>query len=272
MNLSLFQLLVLGIIQGITEWIPVSSKTQVSFVYLKIFQGEPSLVIPVLLAAHLGTVAAAVIYFRKEIAEILKDVVARSHDLPGLFKGKAGFLFTALLFTGIVGVPLLLIEKKYFPMLDAGLLYALMGVGLIVTGFLLLSHRKGNTRDMKDVTWKDGILTGILQGMSTLPGVSRSGTSTTGLIWRGFDSGSSFYLSFLLSIPTVILAEILLNYGTVGITGLPVYEGLVLFLVSFIVGYLTLDGLLRVVKRVNIAYLVFILGILIIVVGLTGIG
>ena len=270
--MSLFQLLVLGIVQGITEWVPVSSKTQVTFVYLKIFQGDPSLVIPILLYVHLGTVIAATIYFRKELAAIFKEIAGRPWDLRSHAEGKTGFLFTALLFTGIVGVPLLLAEERYFPSLDAGLLYALMGAGLIVTGLLLLSHKVGNTRDVKDAGWKDGVLTGLLQGLSTLPGISRSGTSTTGLIWRGFDSGSSFYLSFLLSIPTVILAEIVLNYGSAGMRGLPMADGVILLLTSLVVGYLTLDGLLRIVRRFNIAWVVLALGLLIVGVGLSGIG
>jgi undecaprenyl-diphosphatase len=270
--MSFFQLLILGAVQGITEWIPVSSKTQVTFVYLKIFHGDPTLVIPILMYVHLGTVIAATIYFRKELLDIIKEIADHPGDLRRHSGGKVGFLFTALLLTGIVGIPLLLLEKWYLPTLDAGLLYAVMGFGLIVTGILLLTHKRGNTREVKEVNWKDGVLTGLLQGLATLPGISRSGTSTTGLIWRGFDSGSSFYLSFLLSIPTVILAEILLSYGSAGMKGLPAADGLILLLTSLVIGYLTLDGLLRVVKRINIAYLVLVLGILIVIVGLTGSG
>ena len=199
--MDLFQLIILGIVQGITEWIPISSKTQVTFVYLKVFQGNPSLVIPILLAVHLGTVVAATFYFRNEIAGILSDIAAHPRDFNRQANGKVGFLFTALLFTGIIGIPLLLAEKWFFPMLNGGLLYAVMGGGLIVTGFLLLSHKTGNTREIKDVSWKDGILTGALQGFSILPGISRSGTSTTGLIWQRFDSESSFYLQLPFKYP-----------------------------------------------------------------------
>ena len=270
--MSLFQLVILGIVQGITEWIPVSSKTQVTFVYLKLFQGDPALAIPILLYVHLGTVIAATIYFRKELAEIARGIMANPLDLRGHANGKAGFLVSALVFTGVVGLPLLLAEKKFFPTLDGSLLYALMGAGLIVTGVLLVSQKGRKEREIPSVSWKDGVLTGLLQGLSVLPGISRSGTSTTGLIWRGFDSESSFYLSFLLSIPTVIFAEILLNYGISGMKGLPLADGAVLLLTSFVVGYLTLDGLLRAVQRINIAYVVFILGAVIILVGVSGIG
>jgi undecaprenyl-diphosphatase len=270
-GMDIVSLVVLGIVQGITEWIPISSKTQVTFIYLTFFKGTISTVIPVLLYAHLGTLLAAILYFRKEIACLVQAVADKPFDIRCHAHGKAGFLFTALVFTALVGVPLLVLEKTFFPTFDAGLLYAVMGAGLIITGLLLLSHNGTTTRTTEEVTWKDGVLTGLLQGLSSLPGISRSGTSTTGLIWRGFDSESSFYLSFFLSIPTVFFAEILLYLGG-GLVTFPLTDGLILFASSFIAGYLTLDMLLKVVRKVNIAYVVLSLGIIIIVVGLSGVG
>jgi undecaprenyl-diphosphatase len=270
--MNLFQLFLLGVVQGFTEWIPISSKTQVTFVYLKLFQGDPQLVVPILLYVHLGTVLAAILYFRNELIDITHEIASNPFNIRCFINGKAGFLFIALICTGITGIPLLIAEKEFFTVLDARLLYALMGAGLIVTGFLLLSQKCSNIRTNQGVTWKDGIITGLLQGFSVLPGISRSGTSTTGLIWRGFDSGSSFYLSFLLSIPTVILAEIILTYGISGLCGLPFFDGVALFVTSFVVGYLTLDSVLRIIQRINIAYVVLLLGALIIIFGLSGIG
>jgi len=269
--MDIVSLLILGIVQGITEWIPISSKTQVTFVYLTFFKGNVSTVIPVLLYAHLGTLLAVILYFRKEIICLGRTFSDSPFDIRGHLRGKTGFLFTALLFTGLVGVPLLLLERTFFPTFEAGLLYAVMGAGLIITGLLLLSHNGTTTRTTDEVTWKDGILTGLLQGLSSLPGISRSGTSTTGLIWRGFDSESSFYLSFFLSIPTVFFAEILLYLGG-GLVSFPITDGLILFTTSFIVGYLTLGTLLNIVRKVNIAYVVLALGLIIIVVGLSGVG
>jgi undecaprenyl-diphosphatase len=269
--MDIVSLLILGIVQGITEWIPISSKTQVTFVYLTFFKGNISAVIPILLYAHLGTLLAAMLYFRKEIVCLGRAFSEKPFDIRCHSRGKTGFLFTALLFTALVGVPLLVLEKTFFPAFEAGLLYAVMGAGLIVTGLLLLSHKGTAARTTEEVTWKDGVLTGLLQGLSSLPGISRSGTSTTGLIWRGFDSESSFYLSFFLSIPTVFFAEILL-YLNGGLVTFPLRDGIILFASSFIVGYLTLDSLLKIVRKVNIAYVVLSLGIIIIVVGLFGVG
>ncbi len=81
-----------------------------------------------------------------------------------------GFLFTALLFTGVVGIPLLLLERRSFPGMDASLIFLAMGLGLIVTGAFLLLQKRTKMRGREEVNWKDGVLTGLLQGLSILPG------------------------------------------------------------------------------------------------------
>jgi undecaprenyl-diphosphatase len=140
-----------------------------------------------------------------------------------------------------------------------------MGIGLILTGLLLFSQKNLKFRRSQNVDWKDGIITGLLQGLSTLPGVSRAGTTSAALIWRSFDSESAFYLSFLLSIPSVLMAEIIFYLGS-QVKNLPLTEGIELIISSFIFGYLSLDGILHFVKKVNLAYLTIMLGALIIIV------
>ncbi|NYZ78522.1 hypothetical protein H0N99_00050 [Candidatus Micrarchaeota archaeon] len=262
-------IILLGLTQGITEWIPISSKTQDAVVYAFLTGLRPQdIPLPMLLYLHIGTVIAATIYFRKEIMELINKFLNKPFDLRAHSRGEIGFLFTSLLFTGIIGLPLLFLEKELFPKLDASLLFTVMGVGLLLTGFLLLMQKGAKERKIRDSNWADGVLTGILQGFSILPGISRAGTSTTALIWRGFDSESSFHLSFLLSIPTVILAEFVLYVG--GLSSFPLYDGILLALFSFIFGYLVLDIILRIVKKVNMAYVAFALGVIIIAAGLLG--
>ena len=270
-GMDLLSILLLGLVQGVTEWVPVSSKTQDTLVYLSVLHGNPSLVVPILLYLHLGTFFAAILYFRTDLRDMLKEFREKPLDVRAHLQGRPGFLFTALFFTGIVGIPILLLEKRYLASMDAGILFAVMGIGLVVTGIFLLTHRKPRLRGVGEATWRDGVLTGLLQGLSTLPGISRSGTSTSGLIWRGFDSEASFHLSFLLSIPTVLLAEMVFYIGG-SLFALPPSDGLLLALVSFVFGYLTIDAVLRIVKRVNLAYVALGMGIIIIIVGLVGAG
>lgn len=261
--MDLFSVLVLGLVQGVTEWVPVSSKTQVSLVYLRLLGGSPEYVIPILLWVHLGTLFAAAIYFRKELMGIAREIQGTPFSARTYTRGRVGFLVAALSCTAIVGFPILYAEKKLFPTLDGGALYLLMGGGLIVTGLLLMSQKGRCLRRRETVTFRDGVLTGLMQGLSTLPGVSRSGTTSTALIWRSFDSADAFNLSFLLSIPSVAATEIVFYLGS-AVGSLPVADGLGLAASSFVFGYLTLEAILRLVKRINLAYVTILLGIVVI--------
>jgi undecaprenyl-diphosphatase len=266
--MDILSIIILGLVQGITEWIPVSSKTQDTFVYLKFLHGNPASVLPILLYLHIGTVLGAIIYFRREIAALFASYMRKPLDIRAHANGEIGFIVAALIGTGIVGLPLLLIEKEFLPTLNGGWLFAIMGAGLLVTGFLLLKQKGANKRIRESATWLDGIIIGLFQGLSILPGVSRDGTSTAGLVWRGFDSESSFHLSFLLSIPTVICAELI--FYLAGVMTFPLTDGILLAASSLVFGYFAMDIVLRLVKKVNIAYVVFALGLLMIAAGLLG--
>ena len=273
--MDLLQILALGITQAVTEWLPLSSKTMDTLLYLGIFNGDKAGVVSVLLFLHFGTLCAATIYFRKELAELALELLAAPKNYIRARESKVGFIISALFFTGIVAIPLLLIEKLFLPNLEMGVILTIMGAGLIATGFLLTTQKKQRWRIAETATWKDGMLTGALQGLSVIPGVSRAGCSTTGLIWRGFDSESAFRLSFLLSIPTVFVAEVLLwlfqlFQGDAFV--LPIFDGFALALASFAFGYLTIDILIKFAHRVNVAWLAFLFGIMMLLFGIIGLG
>ncbi len=268
--MDLLSIILLGLVQGVTEAVPLSSKTQDTLVYLKFLHGDPSMVVPILLYLNVGSIFSALIYFRLEIWHIAKAFLQKPLDIRAHANGKLGYLFTALLFTGIIGMPLLFLEKKYFPTLDLSILFALMGAGLLLTGLFLFFQKGAKVRQAPSATWKDGVLTGALQGLSILPGVSRSGSSITGLIWRGFDSESSYHLSFLLSVPTIFMAELVIGLGGGALASLPLWDGLLLAFSAFVFGYLTIDTVLKIVRRVNLAYLAFGLGAIIVLASLSG--
>ena len=270
--MDMLQIIILGLVQAISEWVPLSSKTMDTIVYTKFFGGSADAVVPLLLFLHIGTMLAAIIYFRREIAELGRKFLSAPTDVKRQSESEIGFLVVALFFTGVVGVPILLIEKFFSPDIPGGMLLSIMGAGLIVTGFLLTSQHKNKWRTARAATWRDGILTGALQGLSILPGVSRAGTSTTALIWRGFDAESAFRLSFVLAIPTVFLAELVLYGVQGGISSFPIADGLALALSSLVFGYLTLDALLKIAHKTNVAWLAFVLGMIMVAAGLMGMG
>jgi len=270
--MDILQAIVLGLVQAVTEWLPLSSKTMDALVYTVVFGGSSQNVVSVLLFLHLGTMLAAAIYFRKELFSLLQHFLKAPASIRWQSHSKVGFLFTAILMTGIVGMPLLLIEKFVLPTLDGSALFCVMGAGLIVTGFLLTSQSRNRWRTVESVTWKDGLLTGALQGLAALPGVSRAGSSTTGLIWRGFDAESAFHLSFLLSIPTVFMTETVFWLAQGGVSAIPIADGLLLVASSFIFGYLTIGVLLKLVQKLNVSWLAFAFGMLMLIFGLMRIG
>jgi len=275
--MDILQIIALGLIQAVTAWLPLSSKTMDTLAYTRLFGGSMESVVPLLLFLHIGTLCAAAIYFRKEMLAVAQEFLASPFDIERHKRGKVGFLFVAVLFTGIVGVPILVAEKFLLPTLTMGLLLSLMGAGLILTGFLLTTQKKDRWRTTESCSWKDGVLTGALQGLSTIPGVSRAGCTTTGLIWRGFDAESAFHLSFILSIPTVFLAEMAVwgaQMATGGIMAspMPLADGLALAASSFIFGYITIDVLLKIAHKINVASLAFLFGILMLLAGMAGLG
>jgi len=277
--MDLFTIVILGIVQGVAEWLPISSKTTVTFVFLQFFGGSADSVIPILLCAHVGTMLAAALYFRKEILALAREfrIPAISKDgLASFSRTPHAFYLAALIATGAIAVPLLILQKLALTNISLGWLLALMGAGLLLTALLLFSQRKtARMRPAASASWIDGLAMGALQGLSALPGLSRSGCTTTAAVWRGFDADAAFRLSFILSIPTVFCAEMLLwgyqLYSQAGgltmPTGFSITDAFGLALVSFIVGWLTIDALLKVAKKIDFTLFVAAFGLLMLAAG-----
>ncbi len=226
--------IILGLLQGVTEWLPISSQGQVmSFsVTLLDITAEQALAYAIWL--HIGTLLAATIYFRRDVSEI---ITYRDRDM---FR----WIFLASLATGVTALPLYMFLKEAVSVAEASALVLMIGLLLVFSG--VLQRGASATEGKTEPNDRNAIVTGLMQGLSTLPGVSRSGTTVSALLLQGFDAERSFYLSFLMSIPAVFAAEIVLGLDD-GI----VFSGwsLLAVAVSFVVGYLTLDRLLEFAKR-----------------------
>jgi undecaprenyl-diphosphatase len=166
-----------------------------------------------------------------------------------------------------VGLVALLALDTLVTELTGGAFVALIGALLVATGLLqrFADARSLATRETPGAV--DAVLVGGLQGLAILPGVSRSGTTTSALLLRGHDGPASFRLSFLLSIPAALIG------GTVGVVraggiGVSPTAGLVALVVAAVVGYATIDLLMRVVHRVAVWLLCVGLGALAVAGGL----
>ncbi|MFC7176940.1 undecaprenyl-diphosphate phosphatase [Halosegnis marinus] len=246
------------------EWLPVSSEGNIA-IYLTAVEGlPPSAATEFALFLHAGTAMAATAYYRDEIAGLLRRLPEWRPSAPSATP-EVTFLGVATLASGVVGIAAYATLEELFPVLAGGAFIVLIGVLLVATGLLqrLADARLGSR---EEPTLSDAVLVGVLQGLAILPGVSRSGTTVSALILRGYDAEASFRLSFLLSIPAAAGAGLLVLAD--GVPTLSPTAAAVAVAVSAVVGYLTIDALLRVVERVAFWAVCLGLGTLAVVGGL----
>lgn len=254
----------MGIIQGITEWLPISSEGVIFLVKINLLNSLQSVetMVKTALFLHLGTLLAVLIYFRKEIIHLLKALFKYSSaDLEE--KQILKFLIISTLISGTFGFLLLksfsgIIETNFTGRLITGLI----GVFLLLTAFIQIKSKKKKTyKKAKDLTNSDSILLGFVQGLAVLPGLSRSGLTVSALLLRKFDDFDSLRLSFLMSLPIVLAGNIILNFEYFSLT---VNNAIAIFF-AFLFGILTIDLLLKLAKKVNFGYFVLLFGLITII-------
>ncbi|WP_336360180.1 undecaprenyl-diphosphate phosphatase [Haladaptatus sp. ZSTT2] len=242
--------LVVGILQGIFEWLPISSEGNITL-FLTAFQGvSPQVAVQFSLFLHGGTAVSALAYYRDEVVSVLASLPQwRPREAFESDTADLSFLALATLASGVVGLVAYTALMDLASALTGSAFVALIGVLLVVTGIVLRSADRLSLGTREEPTLFDAVLVGGLQGLAILPGVSRSGTTASALLLRGHDGPSALRLSFLLSIPAAFAAGAL----TVLTEGVPAIDpGPALFAlgVAAVVGYLTIDALMRVVHRV----------------------
>ena len=245
--------ILLGIIQGVAEWLPVSSEGMLTFAMIHFFGKTFGEAVVYALWLHIGTMLAAIIYYRKEVQEISKDVFSWK------FSSLTKFLFFATLASLAIGGTLYFLGLELLEGATIGATI-LIGVALLVTGVLQL--QKKQQLGTKEPSIKDSLVAGALQGLAVLPGISRSGTTTATLLMQKYGSEQALRLSFLMSIPLVLASSIaLVLFEEVLFSA----AALVAVLVSFIVGLLTIDVFVKIARKVNFAYFCLVFGCIIII-------
>ena len=256
-----------GIVQGIVEWLPVSSQGNLAL-FLTFVGTDPDIALQLALFLQVGTTLSAATYYRD-------DIRVAFEALPGwtpraAYEGDnaiASYVVVACLLTGLVGIPLYIFAVDLAGQLTGGVFIAAIGVLLILTGVLQLASESVSMGIREEPTLLDSVLVGAVQGVAILPGISRSGVTTSALLFRSYDPPAAFRLSFLLSIPASLGGAALTVLGAGGLPGISPTAALVALVVSAVVGYLTIDALMRVVDRVPFWVVCFGLGGLAIVGG-----
>ncbi len=236
--MELWRVLILAVVQGLTEFLPVSSSGHLVIGAAWLGADTEALdVAEVTIALHVGTLLAILVYYSKRIVRIL------THDrrlIPLLVVGTVPAV--------LVGVP---IELFWEEALGSPLV---AGVMLLATGGVLLGLRRLRVREGVDheATYRDSVWIGLFQAAAVLPGLSRSGSTIFAGIWRGLAPKDAATFSFLLAIPAIAGAAVL-KLGSMAIKGTePTTPWLTLLAgigVSFVVGWVALVWLVRWVEQ-----------------------
>lgn len=236
--MSIPQAIILGIIQGIAEWLPISSSGHL--VIAQTFFGLQNLIVFDILL-HIATLIVVFIVFRKEIFAILKAVI--KFDFKSEYGRLGLYIILGSIPTGIIGILFHDVFEKMFSNLGA------VAVALFITGILLISTKVRKT-STKDLDAKNALLIGLVQGFAIVPGISRSGSTISTGILAGIDKEKTARFSFLLSVPAILGAS-LLEFKTLGKNGLTGIKWMSIIFGMFfaaIVGYVALKILLKIIK------------------------
>ncbi len=264
----MLEALTLGIVQGIAEWLPVSSEGMVVLVQ-HLFFGGGSLgdVIRFALFLHLGTVLAAIVYFRRDISTLIRNLfryskLSREEQRPIIF-----YILATLIGGGVGLVVFSLVEKSEVLFVGSGVwVNVFLGIALATTGILQLTKGKGGEKREGEVKVIDGILVGLAQALAVIPGISRSGTTVAALLMRGYSDESALRLSFITGIPLVIAGNIILNAQFFS----PTLEHMAALLASFAFGLATIHLLLIAARRIQFGWFLLAFAALLIAAGFVG--
>ena len=249
--------LILGVIQGLTEFLPISSSGHL-VIFQSLFKVPHSIAFDVVV--HLATALAVIVYFWRDIIEILNpksEIRTRKLLL---------YLIVGTIFTGIIGLTF----KDFFESLFSSV--SAVGCFLILTGvIIILAEWIGRgKRNLDEMNIWDAVLIGLAQGCAIAPGLSRSGTTISASLARNLNRTLAARFSFLLSIPAILGAGLIqskeiIKAGTIGIGLWPLILG---FIAAFISGWLAIKIFMNIIQKMSIrgfAYYCLVVGLLVIV-------
>ena len=244
--MTLIQSILLGIIQGLTEFLPISSSGHLVIIPKLLgwqIPAQEAFIFDVLV--QVATLLAVIAYFWQELLTITKAFITgllRRAPFEDPFSRLGWYLILATIPAGVIGLTIKkLVEQAFNSLAAAGFFL------LITAGLLFLAERLGNrSRKIDALNWVDAIWIGFFQALAIFPGVSRSGSTITGAMIRGLERPSAARFSFLMSIPIMLAAGLSASLDLVGIPNLmsvlPIFiPG---FITAAVVGYISIRWLI----------------------------
>ncbi|MHA1668565.1 MAG: undecaprenyl-diphosphate phosphatase [Candidatus Heimdallarchaeaceae archaeon] len=261
-------LLAFAVLQGILEWLPVSSEGQTVTLLVAVLGIPADKAIEISLWLHIGTLLAVTLKYWRELFSYINPKV--KDETTNQWRW---FILLSTLGTVIVGVPCyLLVHFLSVELSIYGEFFMLIvGIALLVTAGLLFYSRKQQKegKNIGELTKKEMTFSGFLQGFSIIPGISRSGTTMSGLLLMSVKKEEAVKGSFIMSIPAVLggfilnLIVILLEHGN--LFPLVWWQLIIAIIVTAIIGFLTMELFIRIAKKFNFAIICLVLGFLTII-------
>lgn len=249
--MTFFQSILLGIVQGMTEFIPVSSSGHLVIVpYLLGWEFPPDQAFAFDVLVQVATLAGVIAFFWRDILAITRATVS------GLVKGQpfadlqarlGWYLILATIPALIAGLLFKDAVEKAFDNPQATAFFL-----LITAGLLVVAERIGKRdRNLESLTWKDALLIGVFQALALLPGISRSGATISGAMGRNLERPTAARFSFLMSIPVMLGAGLVATLDLLRIPNLDAFLPVFIpgFIMAAVVGYLVIKWLLAFLSR-----------------------
>lgn len=241
---------VLGVVQGLTEFLPISSTAHLKVVPLVLGWGDPGVAVTAVI--QLGSIVAVLAYFRRDLAEVAAGVLRASRQ--GDWRQPEARLGLAILLGTLPILVAGLAIKRFIPDYDHSLLRSLPVIGWVSIGMALLlalAERLGRRRRLlAEVRVRDGLLVGLAQALAVVPGVSRSGSTLTASLFDGWRRADAARFSFLLGIPAITLAGLIELKGALAQPAaggaIPLLAGVV---TAAVVSWLAIAWLLRFLQQ-----------------------
>jgi len=256
--------IIVAIIQGLVEWLPISSEGQIVFYITNFTTLNPTEALSLAVWLHLGTSLAVIVRYPRIFLDLLslKDRVLLKR------------LILATIGTVITAIPLYIFLKNSISLFQGMLLNILVGGLLLVTAIVLYlpTRRIGdneNEPETRAVTDKEALVTGLVQGSAVLPGLSRSGVTVSSLLMQRVDKETALRFSFLMSVPAVlgILVLEIITGATIP-ADVTIVDMVIIEAIVFIVGLASMEILLRLARTVSFWKLCLVLAIVAIILGI----
>jgi len=231
---NLIYALILAFVQGISEWLPISSSGHL-VLFQEMLNYHPGLLFDV--AVHFGTLMAVFVYFGREITDIIEAL------LRGRWKSDNGRLGLLILVATIPAAVIGILFRDLFESAFSSLTVVALGFGITAL-FLVIASFDFNLNKKKLPSWVDSLWVGLAQAVAILPGISRSGSTISSGLLKGLDEKSAMKFSFLISIPVIFGAGIV-EIGNNRLTPDLIWATLL----AFVIGLITIHLLLKFVAK-----------------------